>query len=66
VRAVLAAEGVTRTLSAINGFNRRFVATKREGARRLATIHLISAAGRRWICASYRQQTPPKCWHELD
>jgi SAM-dependent methyltransferase len=52
VRAALRDDGAKGMMSAINGFNRRFLAmtlSPRVGARRLATVHTLSFAGGRWV-----------------
>jgi SAM-dependent methyltransferase len=54
LRAVLAGEGVTTLLSAIHGFNRRFLPSTLgiTGARRVVTVHVVCIAHRRWYLAA--------------
>ena len=52
VRTAMSEEGARGMVSAINGFNRRFLATTLSpsvGAHRFATVHALAFAGRRWI-----------------
>jgi hypothetical protein len=53
VAKVLESQGVTRILGAINGFNRRLLATslRLPGTRHAATIHTISLGSKRWLRA---------------
>jgi len=51
IRALLASEGTRAQLSVTHGFNRRFLRRKlrQPGVRRLATVHVVVVAGRRWL-----------------
>ncbi len=52
LRAVLGGDGTRGMFSAINGFNRRLLAwtlSPAGGACRVATVHTLSFAGRRWL-----------------
>ena len=53
LRGELEKEGVRATVGAIGGFNRRFWpgVLRGEGAERIATLHVLTLAGRRWVRA---------------